>query len=140
MIHYQNNTFFTKIFAVVMPWYLTFVRTKVKTKLLLHFFLNSHDWVLFFFSEIIQRIISFPEVFILSKYHKFWLSYEWFSIFYFILTNFDLTFMIEDFYELKLVIAKRFKSKIKLEQMFSVNLEAFYSSSRCLKKANSLQG
>ena len=48
--------------------------------------------------------------------------------------------MIEDFYELKLVIAKRFKSKIKLEQMFSVNLEAFCSSSRCLKKANSLQG
>ena len=27
-------------------------------------------------------IISFQELFILSEYHKFWLSYEWFSVLY----------------------------------------------------------
>ena len=38
-----------------------------------------------FFSGDNKRIISFQELFISSKYHKFWLSYEWFSVLYDIL-------------------------------------------------------
>ena len=33
-----------------------------------------------FFVEITKEIMNFQELFILSKYHKFWLSYEWFSV------------------------------------------------------------
>ena len=38
-----------------------------------------------FFSGDNKRIISFQELFISSKYHKFWLSYGWFSVLYEIL-------------------------------------------------------
>ena len=31
-------------------------------------------------NKVTKQIISFPKLFILSKYHMVWLSYEWFSI------------------------------------------------------------
>ena len=40
-------------------------------KIKLNFFCGNNMW---------KEIISFQELFILSKYHKVWLSYEWFSV------------------------------------------------------------
>ena len=40
----KNNRFLMKLFAVIMPSYLTFAAAKVKIKLLSHFFPNSHGW------------------------------------------------------------------------------------------------
>ena len=41
----RSNKFLTKIFAVVMQSCLTFAMTKVKIKLLSHFFPNFHGWL-----------------------------------------------------------------------------------------------